>query len=89
MLPDLGAKEIQEICSHAHMDITDRGHKESGIQSCMDNINYLLSRLDSGIWIKEFWYGIGKHCKHLPTLADGHPGPKASKLWAELISEYL
>lgn len=89
MLPDLGTKEIQEICSHAHMDSTDRGHRESGIQSHVDNINYLLSRLDRGIWIKEFWYGIGKHCEHLPTLDDGHPGIEASRNWSELIKEYL
>tara|TARA_R110001592_G_scaffold202823_1_gene452455 strand:+ start:73 stop:333 length:261 start_codon:yes stop_codon:yes gene_type:complete len=85
----LGTKEIQEICSHAHMNIADRGHRESGIQSTVDNISDLLSRLDRSIWLKEFWYGIGEHCEHLPRLADGHPGPEASKLWAELIKEYL
>jgi hypothetical protein len=89
MLPDLGTKEIQEICSHAYMDIADRGHRESGVQSTVDNINNLLSKLDRSIWIKEFWHGIRKHCGHLPKLADGHPGSEASKLWAELIKEYL
>jgi hypothetical protein len=89
MLPDLGTKEIQEICSHAYMDIADRGHRESGVQSTVDNINNLLSKLDRSIWIKEFWHGIRKHCGHLPKLTDGHPGSEASKLWAELIKEYL
>ena len=89
MLPKLEQEDIKEICSHAHMDIKDRGHRESGIQSHTDRVTDLLSRLDREIWIKEFWYGIGKHCGHLPKLEDGHPGPEASKLWAELIKEHL
>ena len=89
MLPKLENKDLQEICSHAHMDVKDRGHRESGIQSHMDRVNDLLSKLDKRLWIKEFWYGIGKHCEHLPKLPDGHPGPEASKLWAELVKKHL
>ena len=89
MLPELDQTELLEICSHAHIDISNRGKRESGVESCLNYVNTLLSKLDKTIWIKKFWYGISEHCDDLPKLDDGHPGADASKVWAELVKEYL
>lgn len=89
MLPELNTDNLEEICSHRHMEKIDRGHRESGLKDAVDKIMSLVDKLDRNIWIKDLWYGIQQHCKHLPTLDDGHPGKEASLHWANLVKEYL
>jgi hypothetical protein len=89
MLPDFDKDTLENICSNRHMEKIDRGHRESGLRDGVDQIMTLIGKLDRNIWIKDFWYGIQQHCRHLPTLDDGHPGKEASLHWANLVKEYL
>jgi len=89
LLPSISDKEIDEICSHAYIDKSDKHIEKAGFEHTKAHVNDLLSRLDKEIWVKEFWYSIGQHNMGLPKLDDGHFDVEGSQAWAKLIEQYL
>ena len=63
--------------------------EEQGIKYNLNLLKGLIKKLDTDMWIKEFWYSIPTHCRDFPQEKDGHPDAEGSAHWADLVKKYL
>jgi hypothetical protein len=84
--------QLRNISKTAHMSRESKDIEEQGILYNQRHIEKLYARFDKKHWVDgEVGIVMTKTCKEYPTMSDNdpHPGPEASKFWAEIIQKNL
>jgi len=92
MWPIPYGQHLREISKNAYMSRENKDIEEQGINFNQKRIENLYSKFNKEHWVdKTVGIVMTDVCKDYPTMSEGddHPGPEASKFWAEKIKKNL